>query len=70
MLKTAIKALLGSRHKREAKKLQPLIDEINEEFNIVLPDEQIGKLNGTFDSLLRCVVSIKNHTEPSPVNGA
>jgi preprotein translocase subunit SecA len=30
MLKTAIKALLGSRHKREAKKLQPLIAEINE----------------------------------------
>ncbi|MCG6956312.1 MAG: preprotein translocase subunit SecA [Gemmatimonadetes bacterium] len=30
MLKSAIKALLGSRHKREAKKLQPLIEEINE----------------------------------------
>ncbi len=30
MLKSALKTLLGSRHKREAKKLQPLIDEINE----------------------------------------
>ena len=30
MFKSAIKALLGSRHKREAKKLRPLIDEINE----------------------------------------
>ncbi len=30
MLKTAFKTFLGSRHKREAKKLQPLIDEINE----------------------------------------
>jgi preprotein translocase subunit SecA len=30
MFKSAIKALLGSRHKREAKKLQPLIDRINE----------------------------------------
>ena len=30
MLKAAVKTLLGSRHKREAKKLQPLIDEINE----------------------------------------
>ena len=30
MLKAAIKALLGSHHKREAKKLEPLIDEINE----------------------------------------
>ncbi|HSG08670.1 MAG TPA: preprotein translocase subunit SecA [Longimicrobiales bacterium] len=30
MFKSAIKALLGSRHKREAKKLQPLIARINE----------------------------------------
>ena len=29
MFKAAIKKLIGSRHKREAKKLQPLIDEIN-----------------------------------------
>ena len=29
MLKSAIKAMLGSRHKREAKKLRPLVDEIN-----------------------------------------
>ncbi|MDH5590347.1 MAG: preprotein translocase subunit SecA, partial [Gemmatimonadota bacterium] len=32
MIKSALKALLGSRHKREAKKLQPLIDEINERY--------------------------------------
>ena len=30
MLKSALKAILGDQHKREAKKLQPLIDEINE----------------------------------------
>ncbi len=30
MFKSAIKSLIGSRHKREAKKLEPLIDEINE----------------------------------------
>ena len=30
MLKAAFKAFLGSRHKREAKKLQPIIDEIND----------------------------------------
>ena len=29
MLKTALKTFVGSRHKREAKKLQPLIEEIN-----------------------------------------
>ena len=32
MFKTAIKAFIGSRHKREAKKLQPLVDEINSAF--------------------------------------
>ena len=43
MLKTAIKTLLGSRHKREAKKLQPLIDEINElaEGFSALSDEEL-----------------------------
>ena len=30
MLKSALKTLLGDQHKREAKKLQPLVDEINE----------------------------------------
>jgi preprotein translocase subunit SecA len=30
MLKSALKTLLGDQHKREAKKLQPLIEEINE----------------------------------------
>jgi preprotein translocase subunit SecA len=29
LLKTALKTFIGSRHKREAKKLQPIIDEIN-----------------------------------------
>src|SRR6056297_1792540 len=32
MFKSALKALLGSSHKREAKKLQPLVDEINETY--------------------------------------
>ncbi len=43
MFKSAIKTLLGSHHKREAKRLQPLIDEINElaEENASLSDEQL-----------------------------
>ena len=32
MLKSVVKGILGSRHIREAKKLQPLVDEINEVF--------------------------------------
>jgi preprotein translocase subunit SecA len=43
LLKTAIKALLGSQHKREAKRLQPLIDEINEIYEGLsrLSDDQL-----------------------------
>ena len=43
MLKAAIKALIGSHHKREAKKLEPLVDEINEicEGLASLSDEQL-----------------------------
>ena len=43
MLKSAFKALLGSRHKREAKKLQPLINEINGIFEGLssLSDDQL-----------------------------
>ena len=47
-----------------------LMDEINEEFDIVVPDEIIGKLDGTFDSLLRCIASIKGHDGPLAVIGA
>ncbi|HKJ02368.1 MAG TPA: hypothetical protein VJ997_07935, partial [Longimicrobiales bacterium] len=46
MFKSAIKALLGSRHKREAKKLQPIIDEINglaEGFSTLTDDELKAK---------------------------
>ena len=32
MLKSMVKRILGSRHIREANKLQPLVDEINELF--------------------------------------
>ncbi len=43
MLKSAVKAIIGSRHKREAKKLQPLIDEINEIYEGLssLTDDQL-----------------------------
>ena len=43
MLKAALKTLLGSPHKREAKKLQPLIDEINESYEALssLSDEEL-----------------------------
>ena len=55
MLKTAIKTVLGSRHKREAKKLQPLIDEINEicEGLASLSDEQLRDKTGEFKERIR-----------------
>ena len=44
MLKAVVKTFLGSRHKREAKKLQPLIDEINEIYDGLssLSDEMLS----------------------------
>ena len=43
MLKTALKTFVGSRHKREAKKLQPLVSEINSFFEgfSSLSDEEL-----------------------------
>ena len=43
MLKTALKTFVGSRHKREAKKLQPLVDEINSFYGglLALSDEEL-----------------------------
>ena len=32
MLKRVISAVLGSRHERERKKIQPIVDEINEQW--------------------------------------
>ena len=54
MFKSAIKALLGSRHKREAKKLQPLIDEINAIFaglSSLSDDELQGKTQAFKDRI-------------------
>ena len=50
MLKSVVKALLGSHHKREAKKLEPLVQEINaigEELSS-LTDEQLQAKTGEF----------------------
>jgi preprotein translocase subunit SecA len=54
MLKSAVKALLGSRHKREAKKLQPLIAEINEIFEGLhsLTDDQLRAKTDEFKAYI------------------
>jgi preprotein translocase subunit SecA len=54
MLKTAFKAFLGSQHKREAKKLQPLVDEINEihEGLSGLTDDQLRAKTDEFRSYI------------------
>ncbi|HEX8432489.1 MAG TPA: hypothetical protein VF625_14460, partial [Longimicrobium sp.] len=44
MLKTIVQALFGTRHQRELKRLQPIVDQINEEF---------GRLKGLSDEELR-----------------
>ncbi|MBM4184053.1 MAG: preprotein translocase subunit SecA [Gemmatimonadetes bacterium] len=55
MLKAAIKALLGSHHKREAKKLEPLLAEINEvcEGLASLTDEQLRAKTDEFRATIQ-----------------
>ncbi|MCA9736849.1 MAG: preprotein translocase subunit SecA, partial [Gemmatimonadetes bacterium] len=57
-MKTLIKKLLGNRHEREARKLQPLIAEINENAEALssLPDEQLRAKTDEFRATLaeRC----------------
>ena len=50
MLKTALKTFAGSRHKREAKKLQPLVSEINSFFEglSTLTDEELKSKTAEF----------------------
>jgi len=52
VLKSALKTLVGSHHKREAKKLQPLVDEIKRTFEglAALSDEELKAKTGEFRS--------------------
>ena len=54
MLKSALKTLVGSHHKREAKKLQPLVDEIKRTFEglAALSDEELKAKTGEFRSYI------------------
>jgi preprotein translocase subunit SecA len=54
LFKSAIKAIIGSQHKREAKKLQPLVDEINSSYEALasLSDEQLRAKTDEFRSYI------------------
>ncbi len=54
MLKAALKSLLGDPHKREAKRLQPVVDEINEVFEelSVLSDDALKAKTDEFRAYL------------------
>jgi len=54
MLKSALKAVLGSPHKREAKRLKPLIDEINAHYEELqhLSDEKVAGKTAEFRAQL------------------
>ena len=66
MLKAAVKKVLGSRHIREAKKLQPLVDEINEFFEEYqsLSEEQLkGKTDEFRAYIADATAEIKDEME-------
>ncbi len=54
MLKSALKTLVGSRHKREAKKLQPVVEEINRIYEELssLSDERLKAKTSEFRSYI------------------
>ena len=59
MLKAAIKKIIGSAHVREAKKLQPVVDEINELYEqyASLTDEQLKAKTDEFRQRLGAATS-------------
>ena len=66
MFKSAIKSLLGSRHKREAKKLQPLVAEINEIYEELqsLSDEELrGKTDEFRERIAEATAELKGQIE-------
>jgi preprotein translocase subunit SecA len=55
MLKRVINAVLGSRHDRERKKIQPIVDEINEQYARLksISDEELRAQTAKFRDILR-----------------
>jgi preprotein translocase subunit SecA len=55
MLKTIVQALFGTRHQRELKRLQPIVDQINEEFDRLkgLSDEELRAQTDKFRARIR-----------------
>ncbi|HYW09939.1 MAG TPA: hypothetical protein VE913_23440, partial [Longimicrobium sp.] len=55
MLKTIVQALFGTRHQRELKRLQPIVDQINEEFARLkgLSDEELRAQTDKFRARIR-----------------
>jgi preprotein translocase subunit SecA len=55
MLKRVINAVIGSRHERERKKVQPIVDEINEHYARLqrVSDDELRAQTGKFREILR-----------------
>ena len=59
MLKTIVQAIFGTRHQRELKRLQPIVDQINEEFERLqgLSDEELRAQTDRFREQIREAVA-------------
>ena len=55
MLKSLVRAVFGTRHQRELKRLQPIVDEINREFDRLksLPDDELKAQTEKFRAAIR-----------------
>jgi preprotein translocase subunit SecA len=59
MLKTIVQALFGTRHQRELKRLAPIIEQINEEFERLqsLSDDELRGQTERFRAMIRDAVA-------------
>src|SRR4051812_39987104 len=55
MFKRVISAVIGTRHERERKKIQPIVDEINEHYARLqqVPEEELRAQTAKFRDILR-----------------
>ncbi|MGH9887245.1 MAG: hypothetical protein ACREBE_17085, partial [bacterium] len=55
MFKRVIRAVIGSRHERERKKIQPIVDEINEQWARLqrVSEEELRGQTAKFRSILK-----------------
>ena len=76
MFKRVINAVMGSRHERERKKVQPIVDEINAQYARLhdVPEDELRGQTARFRETIRASPSSRNRSAarliPSSASGS